>query len=64
VVGDQPSRALALAVLAAAGEVLPEALGGLMERFRVERHFIDQQQRKLGCAIRSTQVQFETMKLT
>jgi alpha-D-ribose 1-methylphosphonate 5-triphosphate synthase subunit PhnG len=64
VLGDQPSRSLALAILAAAQQVLPEALDFLVERFVAERRFLDQQRQKLARAIGSTRVQFETMQLT
>jgi alpha-D-ribose 1-methylphosphonate 5-triphosphate synthase subunit PhnG len=64
VLGDQPLRAMALALLAAAREHAPEAVQGLEVSFQKERTYLQRRRAKMAKAVNATKVRFETMTLT
>jgi len=64
VVGDQPLRALCLAIFAAAKSLEPEAIRSLEHSFSQESHRIEEREDRERRALGTTKVQFETMTPT
>lgn len=64
VVGDQPLRALCLAIFAAAKSLKPEAIRSLEHSFSQESHRIEEYKDREKRALGTTRVQFETMTPT
>jgi phosphonate C-P lyase system protein PhnG len=64
VLGNEPVRALALALLAAAEARAPNCLLEMQPELDRERRFLEAQRLKLSRALGTTRVQFETMNPT
>ncbi len=64
VAGDRPFRALALAILAAAKALEPEAVTSLEESFSRERERLGRDEDRYKRALGTTRVRFETMTQT
>jgi alpha-D-ribose 1-methylphosphonate 5-triphosphate synthase subunit PhnG len=64
VLGDQPGRALAMAILNAALALAPEALEDLTSCFAAERSRLQAEREHEARVLATTRVQFETMTLT